>query len=249
MVRSASFAVLRAADAALCKSGTTTLEAAVAGCPLVVAYRTSALDLRRSRAALVKIPHIGLVNIVAGREVAREFVQDALEPAARRRRARSRCSTPRSVQRRAHGARSSAPSATCSASRARPARVARDGARDGAAAHPRPGACQDDDAQGPLDRALGRAGSSALLATHVARCETVNGEPLADARRTGKRDHLHALARADAAAALAPSRRGRRHPDQRAPRRRDHRAHRRVAGLSHGARARRRAGAAGPCSG
>ena len=38
--------VLRAADAALCKSGTTTLEAAVAGCPLVVAYRTSAISLR-----------------------------------------------------------------------------------------------------------------------------------------------------------------------------------------------------------
>ena len=38
--------VLRAADAALCKSGTTTLEAAVADCPLVVAYRTSAIRLR-----------------------------------------------------------------------------------------------------------------------------------------------------------------------------------------------------------
>jgi lipid-A-disaccharide synthase len=30
----------------------------------------------------VKIPHIGLVNVVAGREVAPEFVQDALQPAA-----------------------------------------------------------------------------------------------------------------------------------------------------------------------
>ena len=29
---------------------------------------------------MVKIPHIGLVNVVAGREVAREFVQDALHP-------------------------------------------------------------------------------------------------------------------------------------------------------------------------
>src|SRR5262245_47736740 len=40
MVRSASFTVLRAADAALCKSGTTTLEAAVAGCRLFEAYRS-----------------------------------------------------------------------------------------------------------------------------------------------------------------------------------------------------------------
>jgi lipid-A-disaccharide synthase len=78
-VHSASFAVLRAADAALCKSGTTTLEAAVAGCPLVVAYRTSPWTYAIAR-RLVKIPHIGLVNVVAGHAVAPEFVQDALQP-------------------------------------------------------------------------------------------------------------------------------------------------------------------------
>ena len=80
MVHAASFAVLRAADAALCKSGTTTLEAAVAGCPLVVAYRTNALTYAIAR-RVVKIPHLGLVNVVAGRQVAREFVQEALVPA------------------------------------------------------------------------------------------------------------------------------------------------------------------------
>jgi len=79
-VHDASFTVLRAADAALCKSGTTTLEAAVAGCPLVVAYRTSGWTYAIARRA-VKIPYIGLVNVVAGREVAREFVQEALVPA------------------------------------------------------------------------------------------------------------------------------------------------------------------------
>lgn len=80
MVRSASFTVFRAADAAMCKSGTTTLEAAVAGCPLVVAYRTSAITYAAAK-RLVRIPHIGLVNVVAGKEVAPEFVQDALDPA------------------------------------------------------------------------------------------------------------------------------------------------------------------------
>jgi lipid-A-disaccharide synthase len=79
-VRSASFTVFRAADAALCKSGTTTLEAAVAGCPLAVAYRTSPITYAIGR-RVVKIPYIGLVNVVAGREVAREFVQDAFVPA------------------------------------------------------------------------------------------------------------------------------------------------------------------------
>jgi lipid-A-disaccharide synthase len=80
LVHSASFAVLRAADAAMCKSGTTTLEAAVAGCPLVVAYRTSAITYAAAK-RLVRIPHIGLVNVVAEREVAPEFVQDQLVPA------------------------------------------------------------------------------------------------------------------------------------------------------------------------
>ena len=79
VVRSASFTVLRAADAAMCKSGTTTLEAAVAGCPLVVAYRTNALTYAAAR-RLVKIPDIGLVNVVAGHRVAPEFVQGALRP-------------------------------------------------------------------------------------------------------------------------------------------------------------------------
>jgi len=81
LVHAASFAVLRAADAALCKSGTTTLEAAIALCPLAVAYRTSGFEYALAR-RLVKIPFIGLVNIVAGRMVAPEFVQDALQPAA-----------------------------------------------------------------------------------------------------------------------------------------------------------------------
>jgi lipid-A-disaccharide synthase len=65
----------------MCKSGTTTLESAVAGCPLVVAYRTNALTYAAAR-RLVKIPNIGLVNVVAGRQVAPEFVQAALVPNA-----------------------------------------------------------------------------------------------------------------------------------------------------------------------
>lgn len=79
IVESASFTVLRAADAALCKSGTTTLEAAIADCPLVVAYRTSEINYFLAR-FLVKIPNIGLVNVVAGREVAKEYVQDEIVP-------------------------------------------------------------------------------------------------------------------------------------------------------------------------
>lgn len=80
LVRAPSLTLLRAADAALCKSGTTTLEAAVAGCPLALAYRMGALDYAIAR-RLVRIPDIGLVNIVAERRVAPEFVQDDFVPA------------------------------------------------------------------------------------------------------------------------------------------------------------------------
>jgi len=80
-VHAGSFTVWRAADAALSKSGTSTLEAAVAGCPLIVAYRTSAVTFAIAR-RVVTIPRIGLVNVVAGREVAPEFVQDAVRPEA-----------------------------------------------------------------------------------------------------------------------------------------------------------------------
>src|SRR5207247_497336 len=79
IVEAASLPILRAADAAMCKSGTTTLEASVAGCPHVVAYRTHPLTYFAAR-RLVKIPYIGLVNVVAGKPVAREFVQGALKP-------------------------------------------------------------------------------------------------------------------------------------------------------------------------
>ncbi|MDQ2666953.1 MAG: lipid-A-disaccharide synthase [Gemmatimonadota bacterium] len=81
IVTASSFHLLRAADAAMCKSGTTTLEAAVALCPLVVAYRTDRITYAIAR-RVVKIPYIGLVNVVAGRKVVPEFVQDDLKPTA-----------------------------------------------------------------------------------------------------------------------------------------------------------------------
>jgi lipid-A-disaccharide synthase len=73
--------LLRHADAALVKSGTTTLEAALAGTPLVVAYRMSPLSYQIAR-RLVKVQHIALANLVAEERVAPEFVQDAATPEA-----------------------------------------------------------------------------------------------------------------------------------------------------------------------
>ena len=55
VVRDQSHTVFRAATAAMCKSGTTTLEAALCGCPLVVAYRTSPMTYAIAK-RLVTLP-------------------------------------------------------------------------------------------------------------------------------------------------------------------------------------------------
>ncbi len=68
-----------AADAALCKSGTTTLEAALAGTPQVVAYKLNALTYFMAR-RLVTVPYVGLANLVAGRQFAPELIQGAATP-------------------------------------------------------------------------------------------------------------------------------------------------------------------------
>lgn len=68
-----------AADVALSKSGTTTLEAALAGAPQVIAYRISPLSYVLAM-RLIKVPFVGLVNLVAGRQVAPELLQDDAVP-------------------------------------------------------------------------------------------------------------------------------------------------------------------------
>ncbi|MEJ2541342.1 MAG: lipid-A-disaccharide synthase [Gemmatimonadota bacterium] len=74
-------ALLRTARVGLVKSGTSTLEAAVAGLPFVMAYRTSRLTYALA-SRLVQVPHIALANLVAGEEVVPEFLQDDATPAA-----------------------------------------------------------------------------------------------------------------------------------------------------------------------
>ncbi len=70
-----------AADAALCKSGTSTLEAALAATPLVIAYRMHPLSYLLAR-RLVRVDRIGMVNLVAGRPVAPELIQGGVTPEA-----------------------------------------------------------------------------------------------------------------------------------------------------------------------
>lgn len=73
--------ILRAADAALIASGTTTLEAAILLAPMIVVYTTSPLTYY-PLIHLLEIPDYALPSIVAGRRVVPEFIQRAAKPAA-----------------------------------------------------------------------------------------------------------------------------------------------------------------------
>jgi len=73
--------VFAAADAGICKSGTTTLEAAMADLPMVITYRlhpvSSFIAFR-----MLRVPWVGLVNLVAGYAVAPELLQRRATPEA-----------------------------------------------------------------------------------------------------------------------------------------------------------------------
>ncbi len=70
---------LAACDVALAASGTVTLEAALSHRSMVIAYRVAPLSFRIAR-WLVRVPHIGLPNILCGEAVAPEFLQDDATP-------------------------------------------------------------------------------------------------------------------------------------------------------------------------
>lgn len=80
-VQSATYDALAAADCAIVASGTATVEAALLGTPMVVIYRVtpvSAFILRR----MIRTPFIGMVNLISGRLVVPELIQDQFTPAA-----------------------------------------------------------------------------------------------------------------------------------------------------------------------
>jgi lipid-A-disaccharide synthase len=66
---------LRAADVGIVASGTATLEAAMSGCPHLVFYRVNAVTANIVRRKLL-LPYVGLPNVLAGRFVVAEFLQD-----------------------------------------------------------------------------------------------------------------------------------------------------------------------------
>jgi lipid-A-disaccharide synthase len=70
-----------ACDAIITVSGTVTLQIALVGTPMAILYKMAPLTYAIGK-HLVKVPHIGLANIVAGQGVVREFIQDQATPGA-----------------------------------------------------------------------------------------------------------------------------------------------------------------------
>ena len=66
---------LAAADAAAIASGTATLEAALLATPMVIVYKESTINWH-ALGSLITTEHYGLVNLIAGRRLATELIQD-----------------------------------------------------------------------------------------------------------------------------------------------------------------------------
>lgn len=73
--------VLRQARAALVASGTATIETALMRCPMLVVYRVAWATYCLGR-LLIRVPYLGMVNIVAGKRLCPEFIQHKARPEA-----------------------------------------------------------------------------------------------------------------------------------------------------------------------
>jgi len=69
-----------AAGAALTKSGTSTLELALAGVPMAVTYRVNPMTAAIAR-RLIRVKHVAMVNLLAGRQIVPELLQQDCTPA------------------------------------------------------------------------------------------------------------------------------------------------------------------------
>ena len=74
-----SYKALSVCDLALVASGTATLETAIMGVPMVILYKVSRLSYWIGR-MVIRVPYIGLTNLVAGREIVPELIQDEVTP-------------------------------------------------------------------------------------------------------------------------------------------------------------------------
>jgi lipid-A-disaccharide synthase len=74
-----AYQALGAAHVAVVASGTATVEAALAGTPMVIVYRVAPLTFALGR-RLIRVAHVGMANLLAGERVFPELIQDDFTP-------------------------------------------------------------------------------------------------------------------------------------------------------------------------
>ena len=79
LVAGATYDALAAADLAIVSSGTATVEAALLGKPMIVIYRLSPLTAKLAK-PLVRTKFFSMVNLIAGREIVPELIQNDFTP-------------------------------------------------------------------------------------------------------------------------------------------------------------------------
>jgi lipid-A-disaccharide synthase len=98
VVEGFTYDALAAADCAVVSSGTATVEAALLGTPMVIVYRVSKLTAAIAR-RMVKTPFFGMVNLISGRQVATELIQDKFTAEALERELRRLLDSPEARER------------------------------------------------------------------------------------------------------------------------------------------------------
>jgi lipid-A-disaccharide synthase len=79
VIKNKPYDVIQCCDAIMTTSGTASLEIALLGVPMVIAYKLSSFTYRLGR-LLVKTPYIGLPNIILGKPAIKELIQNDASP-------------------------------------------------------------------------------------------------------------------------------------------------------------------------
>ncbi|OIP21710.1 lipid-A-disaccharide synthase [bacterium CG2_30_54_10] len=79
LLRGQTYEAIGTSDLALVASGTATLETAILGTPMIIVYQTNVFTSIMSK-FLIQKPHIGLPNVISGRQIVPEFIRWRFRP-------------------------------------------------------------------------------------------------------------------------------------------------------------------------
>jgi len=81
LVKDLSYNVMQCCNSIIAASGTATLEISLMGIPYCITYKVAHLSYFILK-QMIKIEHLGLANIISGKEIVKEFIQYNTKPGA-----------------------------------------------------------------------------------------------------------------------------------------------------------------------